>query len=252
MLPAFLNLIERCDAVTEAEWLICANPNAMLEHLRGKVSERKLRLFGCAVCRVVWHLFTDERSRKAVDVVERYVDGLASLEEMAVAEKAASDARDLAVGPCSNAPRRHRSRAGRCTSWAAYDLTTIPDGEDVCQYVWRDVEDATTYALDAERGHCRENGRLGASLLRDIVGNPFRPSSINPTWLAFNDGTIKKLAQAVYDDRAFERLPILADALEEAGCTDAQILHHCRQSAGHVRGCWVIDLILGKSRAGWI
>ena len=83
-------------------------------------------------------------------------------------------------------------------------------------------------------------------LLRDIFGNPFRLSTIEPDWLTWNDRTVPKLAQAIYDDRRYDIMPILADALEEAGCTDAAILDHCRGPGPHVRGCWVVDLILGK------
>jgi hypothetical protein len=85
------------------------------------------------------------------------------------------------------------------------------------------------------------------ALFREIFGNPFRPVSLPPSWLAWNDGTIPKLARALYDERAFDRLPILADALEETGCTDAAILGHCRGPGPHVRGCWALDLLLGKS-----
>ncbi len=87
-----------------------------------------------------------------------------------------------------------------------------------------------------------------AHLLRDIIGNPFRPDALDPSWLAWNDGAIRKMAQLIYDDRAFDRLPLLADALEDAGCTDADILAHCRGGGEHVRGCWVVDLILSKDR----
>ena len=83
-------------------------------------------------------------------------------------------------------------------------------------------------------------------LLRDVFGNPFRWTLLDPSWLAWNDGTVHKIAQAIYDERAFDRLPILADALEDAGCDDADILRHCREPGEHVRGCWVIDLLLGK------
>src|SRR5262249_31616753 len=85
-----------------------------------------------------------------------------------------------------------------------------------------------------------------AGLLREIVGNPFHPVTLNPAWLTWNDGTVPKVAQAIYDDRAFDRMPILADALEDAGCTDQAILDHCRGPGEHVRGCWVVDLLLGK------
>jgi hypothetical protein len=90
----------------------------------------------------------------------------------------------------------------------------------------------------------------GAALddLRDIAGNPFRPVTVPPEWRTWNDGMIVGMAQRIYDERAFERLPILADALEDAGCTDTAILKHCRQKGQHVRGCWVVDLILSKDR----
>ena len=85
-------------------------------------------------------------------------------------------------------------------------------------------------------------------LLRDVFGNPFRPPPvIDPSWFASNDSAIRKMAQSIYDARAFDRLPLLADALEDAGCTDADILSHCRTPGEHVRGCWVVDLLLGKS-----
>jgi hypothetical protein len=84
-------------------------------------------------------------------------------------------------------------------------------------------------------------------LLREIVGNPFRPVSLDPAWLLWNEGTVTKLAEAVYEERRFGDLPILADALEEAGCANADVLAHCRGDEEHVRGCWVVDLLLGKA-----
>jgi hypothetical protein len=95
----------------------------------------------------------------------------------------------------------------------------------------------------------REYGQsVAASLLREVMGNPIlAPFAIDLAWLEWNDRTIPKLSQAIYDDRAFDGLPILADALEEAGCANAAILDHCRLGGEHVRGCWVVDLLLGKS-----
>jgi hypothetical protein len=83
-------------------------------------------------------------------------------------------------------------------------------------------------------------------LLYELIGNPFRPVAIAPSCLTWNDGTIRKMAQAIDDERAFDRLPILADALEDVGYTNTDLLTHCRQPGPHVRGCWVVDLILGK------
>ncbi len=74
--------------------------------------------------------------------------------------------------------------------------------------------------------------------------------AFDAAWLAWNGGTVQKVAQSIYDERAFDRMPILADALEEAGCTNQDILGHCRQPREHVRGCWVVDLLLGEWGAG--
>lgn len=82
-----------------------------------------------------------------------------------------------------------------------------------------------------------------ADFLRDLLGNPFRPVSVEAGCIS---PTVKQLAAAIYMDRAFDRLPILADALEESGCTNAEILRHCRGRGPHVLGCWVVDLLLGK------
>jgi hypothetical protein len=90
-----------------------------------------------------------------------------------------------------------------------------------------------------EKAQCR--------LLHDLFGDPFYPALIHPKKAWANKRNALNLAHTIYDDRAFDRMPILADALEEAGCTNADILNHCRQPGEHVRGCWVVDLILGKS-----
>jgi len=88
--------------------------------------------------------------------------------------------------------------------------------------------------------------REQADLLREIVGDPFRAVALAPAVLRWRDGSIPKIAQIIYAERAFDRLPVLADALEEAGCTDSIIVAHCRGPGPHVRGCWVVDLVLGK------
>jgi hypothetical protein len=85
-------------------------------------------------------------------------------------------------------------------------------------------------------------------LLREVFGPlPFRPISIDPTWLTWHDGLLVSMAHRMYDSRDFGDMPVLADALEEAGCTNADILAHCRGLGEHVRGFWVIDLLLGNS-----
>jgi hypothetical protein len=82
--------------------------------------------------------------------------------------------------------------------------------------------------------------------LRDIFANPFFPVAADPSWLAWNDGAVIRIARDIYARRDFHLLPILADAMEEAGCDNGEILKHCRREEPHVRGCWVLDLVLAK------
>ena len=87
--------------------------------------------------------------------------------------------------------------------------------------------------------------RAQAELVREVFGNPFRPVALDPAWLTSD---VRALAHAIYAERAWDRMPILADALQEAGCENEDVLAHCRSAtAPHVRGCWVIDLLLGKA-----
>jgi hypothetical protein len=210
----------------EHEWLACPDPDALLDHLRssGRASERKLRLFAVGCCRRVWHLMNDGRSRKAVAVVERWVDGEASRQQLEAAHAAAGQA--------------WRTPAGT----AAWDASTVE---------WR-VEAAAAaashaaWAGSADRSRADER-RAQADLLRCIVGNPFRvPAPFPPAVLAWQDGTVVKLARSIYQARRFEDVPVLADALEEAGCSDADVLGHLRGPGPHGRGCWVVDALLGK------
>jgi hypothetical protein len=85
-----------------------------------------------------------------------------------------------------------------------------------------------------------------AELLRDLFGNPFGPVALEPAWLLWNDGTVRKLAETIYDEWRWREMPVLGDALEEAGCAAPDVLEHCRQPGGHARGCWVVDGLLGK------
>ena len=85
--------------------------------------------------------------------------------------------------------------------------------------------------------------KIQATRLRDIFGDPFRPATFDPSWRTLN---VIGLANSIYDERAFDKMPELGDALERAGCRDEAILNHCREPSEHVRGCWVVDLVLGK------
>jgi hypothetical protein len=203
-------------AMTEQEWLGGNNPTQMLEFLRDKASHRKLQLFCCACCRRIWSLLTDERSRKGVIVREQYEDGQATEEELSAAGKEASLV---------------------ASSWAASAARDTASGNH-----YRVAWFATNAAASSTDLELSLAGEFGILLLHDIFGNPFH-LSFHPAW---RTAKVTALAQDIYDDRAFYGLPILADALEDAGCDNSDILNHCRQPGEHVRGCWVVDLILGK------
>ena len=134
--------------------------------------------------------------------------------------------------------------------WRAV-IRSVVDGNE--RELQSKLQDCTS---DAQRMQIREAyeaacavkwGKAGR-LLRDIAGNPFHHPDLNETWLKWNDGTVYKIAQAIYEEEAFDHMPILADALEDAGCDNAEILKHCRGEGPHVSGCWVVDLILAKDR----
>jgi hypothetical protein len=230
--------------VTEEEWLRETHPFYMLtwwEYLRGEPSLRKRRLIACASCRLIWPLLVDERLRRAVEVAELFADGLVSAGVLAQAREPAL-ALGLAEGEILGGTRSDIPEwAALNDSWRAAHAAACAADEDfgipgnACHYA----------AQDGGKGRDTEDAGQ-ASLVRAILGHPLREVAVDPVWLHRNNGTVRKVAQAIYDERAFERMPILANALEEAGCSGEEILGHCREPGPHVRGCWLLDLVLGK------
>jgi hypothetical protein len=212
--------------MTEEEWLACTDPARMLRSLQCKASGRLLRLFAVACCRHIWHL-QDTDNREVVELGERLAEGyLVSADRVPVRDgDSAEDA--AALGTLQPEAAEAADLSSAHASGAVGHTAAMAESFD--DYV---------RSIRAER-------QYQSDVLRCIFG-PFRPVAPNRVWLAWNDRTIPKLAQAIYDERAFDRLPILADALEEAGCLNADVLTHCRQRGEHVRGCWVVDLLLGK------
>ena len=221
--------------MTEAQWLSNAKTTVpVMDWLRRLGSDRQFWLAGAAAVRNIWHLIPDERSRQAVEVAERFADGLASPEDMTRAFHAASAACPIRGQP----PRRREQQEDDAYRAATYSVWTQPGA---CSAAMNVLFYATKSGKRAERYAWQ------AAMLRDIIGNPFRPKpAIDPAWRTWNDATVVKLAQRMYDSRDFTAMPILADALEEAGCTSGELLDHCRQPGVHVRGCWVVDLVLGR------
>jgi hypothetical protein len=235
--------------VTETEWLGCEDPEQLLRFLHHDSSERKLRLFCAGYCRRIWNLLTDERSRKAVEVAERYADGSANAAELDTALEAAK----RAIPHVGHSPSGPEEQAAA----AAAEAAAATDPEAAARSVWgwaRNVKLAqcfrettsSPFPEDAKRVRdvaFSESAMEGVALLRDLFNNPFRPITIDPNW---RTPKVLAFSQDIYEKRAFIRMHELADALERAGCASPDILIHCREPGEHVRGCWLLDLLLGK------
>jgi hypothetical protein len=206
-------------------------------------SDRKLRLFGCACCRGVWHLFDDERSRPAVETAECFADGRASAAEPAAAYSVLDVVKDVGIVPNILPGVDMMEPAAWWAAVAALETVT-PDG-------WpRAPARATEYARRAMLFVAGRKERAQCDLCRDLF-NPFRTAGVDPAWRSWNGGAVRHLAEVAYQERHLPggqldraRHAVLADAVEEAGYTEAELLGHLRAPGPHVRGCWAVDAIL--------
>ncbi|MDY3558908.1 hypothetical protein R5W23_006084 [Gemmata sp. JC673] len=222
--------------MTEQEWLTCTSPTPMLAFLQGKVSSRKLRLLAVAYCRQILPDFAHWE----------LVDGLKQIE--AVADQLLDPTALITVAQKAEAhlypemPPEQRLVC-QCVTFASYfdELADdsgafgVDDPDRSALPAAIRCSSAVSVGMVGERGH--------SGYIRCVFGNPFCPVAADPAWLTSN---VVALATGIYTDHAFDRMPILADALQDAGCDNADILTHCRNEAQHVRGCWVVDLLLGK------
>jgi hypothetical protein len=228
----------RRSGMFEARWMSCDDPEMMLRYMLGKTGDRKFRLFACACVRRIWLLLRDERSRAAVHMAEQYADRPSG---HALLLRSRSEAR-LAEQLFDRLSRREEASDYDSARWAARaaEATVEDTGWDVARNAAWSAAHALNVAATKER-------RAQCALLRDFFGNPFCPQAFHPAWLRWHDGCVIKMAQSIYQERRFQELPILADALEEAGCVNEMILWHCREPGEHARGCWVLDAVLGKN-----
>jgi hypothetical protein len=229
--------------MTEAEWLVCADPEQMLEFLvprersRGfRISNRKARLFEVACCRRIWSLIPDGPCREAVLVAERFADGEATDRERRAAANAARigyPGNLIAINAGHAALLTTEKTSGKKFFFggaaSAVAHAASPRGPKFDLEIYQ-------AAMSAER-------KSQTELARCVFGNPFRSVFINPAWITPD---VRAVARTIYEEHRFGDMPILADALEEAGCTNNAVIAHCRGPGPHVRGCWVVDALLGK------
>jgi hypothetical protein len=213
--------------VTEEEWHAIRSPWALVSTgpLAAHPSLRKARLLAVACCRLIADRFPADDHRRLVQLVDDCADGRAKHREVKLLAKAVAEA-GLGLLPSPGLGSREYSL------YRAVVLAADRDRGKVRAAL------GEVFAFDGE-----PLAGVGARLVRDVYGNPFRPPAFDPGW---RTADAVGLARGIYQDRAFDRLPLLADALMDAGCADEDILAHCRSEGPHVRGCWVVDLVLGK------
>jgi hypothetical protein len=197
--------------MTEAEWQHTGDVHALVKYLSGKrgSTARRFRLFGVASGRRFATKLPNAACHAVVEAAEQFADGMIGLAELSAARRAALQTQQLIEAQDFVGVAWARVAAGLAT-----EIASLPGLEGT------------------------------GDLLRDIFGNPFRPVSVEPSWLT---STVVALAEGIYQERAFDRLPILADALMDAGCDNADVLGHCRGDGPHVRGCWVVDMLTGRT-----
>ncbi len=225
--------------MTEKQWLACADPHPMESLLidRAARGDRKFRLFGCACVRDVWHILPNEVLRESIVTCERFADGLATPKELRTAR--------------DRADRTYEGMGDMIADHGAIAITALCEAKP-----WFPMGEGSASGISAVAAEARSNKRtswstarkqarhLHAHLFRDVFGNPFRPVAFDAGW---RTDTALSLARHMYESRDFSAMPILADALQDAGCDHDDILNHCRDAKGfHVRGCWVVDLVLSK------
>jgi hypothetical protein len=222
--------------MTEQEWLACTDPGPMLLFLEDRKAHayRKFRLFAVACCRRIWPLMTQERSRQAIEVAEQDADDLADpeeLEEVLYAAATEDEDRDYATEAAyAAADTDEKAGASSAADFAAHAADEANPSPLTPKAQWGT---AGTAELAAQ-----------AELLRCIFGTPVRAVALHPPWVT---PAVTGLAETIYQQRAFDLLPVLADALEDAGCDNAEVLNHCRSTSTHARGCWIVDLLLARN-----
>jgi hypothetical protein len=229
--------------MTEAEWSACDDPRPLLEHLGEAVDARTVRLFVLACCHRLWDGSTDDLPRLALELVERFVEAPGQRHIWTTVRVPAGEA----VIDCgaSEPIRSLRAVAADSDDGLGPTLPASSFLEGILDRLacWRDPTRAPGWLINSFEGLGLPPPRQ-AELLRDLVRGPFRPLVFRAAWRTANGGAVANLAWAIADEEAFDRLPILADALEDAGCAEPELLGHLRGGGPHVRGWWALDLVL--------
>lgn len=219
-------------AMTETDWLTDADWTRHLEFVEPRLGPRRARLLAVALCELRLADAGDADMRAALGTIANFAEGDATRDELEAvrtwARAAAVKANDQ-IDPFDLESARLHSLRNEFAWAVAFAAQSPVSLKHVCTYTDRGAD-----------------GPAMLGLVREVAGNPFRPVEFAPEW---RTETVRALARRVYEVREFTAMPILADALQDAGCDDEQVLAHCRGDGVHVRGCWVLDGVLGKMNA---
>lgn len=220
-------------SLDEQSWLNSKDPKALLGHCVRSANDRKLRRFAIAMCN---HcpprgMFGPEQLQSA----ERFAEGKAGIEELCRSHSslyASGGWLRLSVGPTL------LSAVSRSPDYLANDILAL-----LFEWFHSPPHRRSLFVPDGTSDEALERYQhLLADFVRDIFGNPFQPTVVDPRWLS---SSVIDIARAMYAERAFERMPILGDALMDAGCDSEEVINHCQAQLPHVRGCWLVDRLLG-------
>jgi hypothetical protein len=223
--------------MTEAEWLVATDVAGMIQHLRKtNVTERKYRLFALECVRQVRDRLEDERSIRALEFAEANAEkrfkGLRGRPHIYSGAMLAAPVPALAPDGSHSSNWTVALRAAHAACALLDDQAWIAALH--CSHQTEPPVEDPARAHDAQRH---------ADWFRDIFGNPFRLATFSPEW---RTSTAAAIARQIYESRDFSAMPILADALQDAGCDSEEVLGHCRGTGPHVRGCWAVDAVLDK------
>jgi hypothetical protein len=237
--------VEDGAGMTEAEWNACSDPARMLDWMReqGRLSSRKARLLALGYCRHALSVFP-RRGRAILEFGDEFADGVAGETDL---EALAGDVLGCPLGRPADSLALAEP-VSRCW-WLVMTLATARTDElirltnSIADAVPRETEMAP-HATLGSRARTETERSFQCELLRDLVTNPFRP----PAWIdAWRTSEVVALATAIYEQRSFDLMPVLGAAISDAGCTDEGILGHYGGRGPHVRGCWVVDLLLKRT-----
>lgn len=231
--------------MTEAEWLKCEDPRLMLNSLQDRTSAKRLFQFAAFCWRRGSRFLEDEKSLRGVEALESLAKGM-SLEDtgLAYTEDGAFliTLKDINCG-IGISPEPEFAAAAASSSVEAVAIAEQAEAGDRLALVAAMVGPVNSEFQHAGRG-LSILLRSYVPIVREFFGNPFRPIDLRPCW---RTSTVFALLRGMCDNDDFSSMPMLGDALEDAGCDDAGILQHCRSGGPHVRGCWVIEMLLGES-----